>query len=52
MQTRLDEGMIERRVLFPACDKGESGQVGEHSPGALLSIEPEQGQTFGDKEKR
>ena len=43
MQTRLDERMIEHRVLFPAGDKGEASQVGEHSPGAILSIEPEQG---------
>jgi hypothetical protein len=43
METRLNEGMIKHRVLFAAGHKGEARQVGEHSPSAILSIEPEQG---------
>src|SRR6266568_7778459 len=43
VQTRLDERMIEYRVLFAAGHIGEAGQVGENSPGAILSVEAEQG---------
>jgi len=43
VQTRLDKRMIEHRVLFAARHIGEAGQVGEHGPGAILSVEPEQG---------
>jgi hypothetical protein len=43
VQTRLDERMIEHRVLFAACHNGEASQVGEHGPGAILSSELEQG---------
>ena len=43
VQTRLDERMIEHGVLFAAGHKGEASQIGEHGPGAILSIEPQQG---------
>src|SRR5713226_3371928 len=43
MQTRLDKRMIEHRVLFAAGHKGEASQVSQHGPGAILSIEPEEG---------
>ncbi len=35
--------MIEYAVLLAACHKGEASQVHQHSPGAILAIEPEQG---------
>src|SRR6266566_5444470 len=35
--------MIEHRVVFAAGHKGETTHVGEHGPGAILSIEPQQG---------
>jgi hypothetical protein len=35
--------MIEHRVVFAAGNIGEPSHVGEHGPGAILSIEPEQG---------
>ena len=34
--------MIEHRVVFAAGHKGETTHVGEHGPGAILAIEPEQ----------
>src|SRR5437660_8015502 len=43
VQTRLNERMIEHRVVFTAGHKGETTHVGEHGPGAILSIEPQQG---------
>jgi hypothetical protein len=39
VQTRLDE----HRVVFAAGHERESCQIREHGPGAILSIEPEQG---------
>ena len=42
MQTRLDERVIEYRVLFATRHEGETGQVSEHSPYAILSIESEE----------
>src|SRR5205085_2906170 len=42
VQTRLNERMIEHGVVFAAGHKGETSHVGEHGPGAILSIEPEQ----------
>ena len=41
MQTRLDERMIEHAVLFATGHERESSQIGEHGPGAILSVEPE-----------
>ncbi len=35
--------MIKRGVLLAASHKREIGQIGEDGPGAILSIEPEQG---------
>jgi hypothetical protein len=43
MQTHLDERMIKHGVLFAAGHKGEASQIGEHSPGAILTVEPQQG---------
>lgn len=43
MQACRDERVIEHAVLFAASYEGEAGQVGEHSPCAILSVEPEQG---------
>jgi hypothetical protein len=40
VQTRLDERMIEHRVLFAARYKGETSQVCQHGPRAILAIEP------------
>ena len=48
VQTRLNERMIEHRVVFAAGHKGETSHVGEHGPGAILSIEPEQGALLGE----
>ncbi len=39
----MNKWMIEHGVVFAAGHKGEASQVGEHSPRAILSIEPEQG---------
>ena len=41
MQTRLDERMIQHRILFPAGHKGEASQVGEHGSRAILAVEPQ-----------
>jgi hypothetical protein len=35
--------MIQHCILFAACHKGEASQIRQHSPSAILSIEPEQG---------
>jgi hypothetical protein len=43
MQTRLDLRMIKGGVVFAARHKRESSQVREHSPSAVLAVEPEQG---------
>ena len=43
MQTRLDQRLIERGVLFATSDKGETGQISEHGSHPILAIEPEQG---------
>jgi hypothetical protein len=43
VQTRLDPWMIESGVLFATGHKSETGQIGEHGPGAILSIEAEEG---------
>ena len=48
MQTRLNERMIEHGVVFAAGHKGETSHVGEHGPGAILSIEPQQGALLGE----
>ncbi len=42
VQTRLNERMIEDRVLFAACHESEAGEIAEDRPGAILPIEPEQ----------
>ena len=40
VQTRLDERVIEHRVVFAACHKCEASEIGEHSPRAILAVEP------------
>jgi hypothetical protein len=52
MQTRLDKRMIEHRVVFATGHKGEASQVRKHGPGAILSIEPEQGAFLGELVRR
>src|SRR5690348_6535739 len=42
MQTRLHARMIEHAVLFPSGHESKTSQIGEHRPGAILSVEPEQ----------
>src|SRR3989440_8218568 len=42
VQTRLDEWVVEHRVLFAAGHVGETSQVCQHGPGAILSVEPQQ----------
>jgi hypothetical protein len=42
VQTCLNERMIEDGVLFAAGHKREACHIGEHSPGAILSVESEQ----------
>ncbi len=42
MQTRLDEGMIEHRVLFAPGHEREASEIGEHGSRAILPVEPEQ----------
>src|SRR5260221_1524707 len=39
---RLDERVVEHRVLFVAGHVGETSQVCQHGPGAILSVEPQQ----------
>ncbi len=43
MQTRLHERMIEHGVLFAARHEGKARRIGEHGPGAILSVESKQG---------
>jgi hypothetical protein len=52
VQTRLDERVIEYRVLFAAGDKGEAGQIGEDGPRAILPVEPEQDTRLWDLVRR
>jgi len=42
MQTRLDERVIEHRVLFAASHEGEAREIAEYGPCAILPIKPEQ----------
>ena len=42
VQTRLDERVIERCVLFASCHEGEASEIGEHGSCAILSVEPQQ----------
>src|SRR6266566_9597598 len=42
MQTRLDQRVIEHRVLFAASHEGEAREIGEHGPRAILPVEPKQ----------
>ena len=43
VQTRLHKRMIQYGVVFATGHKREPSQVGEHSTGAILPIEPDQG---------
>jgi hypothetical protein len=43
VQTRLDQRMIEYRVLFATRHEGETGQISEHGSRPILSIESQQG---------
>src|SRR5712691_5059270 len=43
VQTRLNERMIDYRVIFATSHEGEASQVRQRSSRAILSIEPEQG---------
>jgi len=43
MQTRLDERVIKDAVVFATGHKREARHSGEHRPGAILAIEPQQG---------
>ena len=52
VQTRLDERMIEHGVLFAARNIGEASQVSQHGPGAILSIEPEEGEPLWELVRR
>ena len=40
VQTRLKQRMIEHTVFFATGHKGEASEIGEHGPGAILSIKP------------
>ena len=42
VQTRLNEWMIEDRVLLATGHKGEARHLGERGPCAILAVEPEQ----------
>ena len=42
VQTRLDERVVEHRVLFAAGHVGETSQVCQHGPGAILSKDMQQ----------
>jgi hypothetical protein len=52
VQTRLDERMIEHGVLFATGNFGEASQVSQHGPGAILSIEPEEGEPLWELVRR
>src|SRR6266699_541617 len=43
VQTRLNERMVEHRVLFAAGHKGEASQISKQGSRAILAVEPEQG---------
>src|SRR5512135_1569800 len=43
VQTRLDERMIQHRILFAAHHEREASQICKHGPGAILPIQPQQG---------
>ncbi len=47
VQTRLNERMIEGRVVFAASRKSEPGQISEHSSSAILAVEPKQSAFLG-----
>src|SRR6266700_4722538 len=42
VQARLDERVIEDREVFAAGHEGEASEIGEHGPGPILSVEPQQ----------
>src|SRR5260370_29630936 len=42
-ETGLDKRMIKRGVVLAASHEGEADQIGEHGPGAILSVKPKQG---------
>ena len=46
VQACLDERVIEHAVLFAARHKAEASQIGEHGPGAILAIEPQQSKSL------
>src|SRR5712691_2923656 len=48
VQTRLNERMIQHAVLFATGHKGKASHIGEHSPGAILAVEPQQGALLWD----
>ncbi len=52
VQTRLDKRMIEYRVLLASGHESEASEIGEHSPRAILSVEPEQGALLRKLERR
>ena len=43
MQPCLNQRVIQHMVLFAAGHKGEASQIREYSPGAILTVEPQQG---------
>lgn len=52
MQTCLDQRVIQDGVFFAARHKGEAGEIGEDSSGAVLAVEPQQGALFRELELR
>jgi hypothetical protein len=42
METRLDERVIEDRVIFAARDKGEASHISKHCPRAILAKDMQQ----------
>ena len=42
VQTRLNERMIEDRVLFAAGHEGETSQIRKHAPGPILAKDMQQ----------
>lgn len=49
MEACLHERMIKHTALFAAGHEREASEIGEYGPGAILSVEPQQGASLRNR---
>lgn len=48
VQAALDLGPLQQGIVFAPCHEREASQISEHSPGAILPIQSQQGMRRGE----